>query len=171
MLTRMAHESGIKTPMAVGLDSGAIVAAKIHHADQGDTSSLQKEAVGKRAAFVERSFEYCLDRCAGMGRAWLRGDANVENHCPIHVYGLSKKPGWSRRRITPNGSCDLPCSCAKPVSALPKRTEAGGMERIHSLRQTSRLRGKRIIPVLVDAMVAFFNNSSPEFAWIRTANN
>ena len=104
MLTRMAHESGIKTPTAedlirldrqrkgkklsnkdwesptdpdariakmkdgrtrlaykpehaVDLDSGAIVAAKIHHADQGDTSTLHKtldaalgqlEAIGKK---------------------------------------------------------------------------------------------------------------------------
>ena len=44
-------------------------------------------------------------------------------------------------------------------------------ERILSLRQTCRLRGKRIFPVLVDAMVAFFNSSSPEIAWIRAAKN
>ena len=104
MLTRMAQESGVKTPTAedlirldrqrkdkklsnkewesptdpdariakmkdgrtrlaykpehaVDLDSGAIVAAKIHHADQGDTSTLHKtldaalgqlEAIGKK---------------------------------------------------------------------------------------------------------------------------
>ena len=40
-------------------------------------------------------------------------------------------------------------------------------ERILSLRQTCRLRGKRIFPVLVDAMTAFFSGVSPDIAWIQ----
>ena len=44
-------------------------------------------------------------------------------------------------------------------------------ERILSLRQTCRLRGKRIFPVLVDAMEAFFNGSTPEIDWIHLAKN
>jgi len=40
-------------------------------------------------------------------------------------------------------------------------------ERILSLRQTCRLRGRRIFPVLVDAMAAFFNGAFPDIAWIH----
>ena len=52
-------------------------------------------------------------------------------------------------------------------------SENGGRfaERILSLRQTCRLRGKRIFPVLVDAMTAFFAGTSPETAWIHEAKS
>lgn len=42
-------------------------------------------------------------------------------------------------------------------------------ERILSLRQTCRLRGKRIFPVLVDAIAAFLAGTNPEIAWIQKA--
>jgi len=45
------------------------------------------------------------------------------------------------------------------------------VERILSLRQTSRLHGKRIFPVLVDAMTAFFSGISPDIAWIQEVKN
>ena len=41
------------------------------------------------------------------------------------------------------------------------------VERILSLRQTCRLRGKRVYPVLVDAMSAFLQGTGPDLAWIR----
>ena len=52
-------------------------------------------------------------------------------------------------------------------------SENGGRfaERILSLRQTCRLRGKRIFPVLVDAMTAFFAGRCPEIAWIQEVKN
>jgi len=52
-------------------------------------------------------------------------------------------------------------------------SEKGGRfaERILSLRQTCRLRGKSIFPVLVDAMTAFFAGTSPETAWVQEGKN
>jgi transposase len=41
------------------------------------------------------------------------------------------------------------------------------VERILSLRQTCRLQGKRVYPVLVDAMRAFLEGTQPDLAWFR----
>jgi transposase len=41
------------------------------------------------------------------------------------------------------------------------------VERILSLRQTCRLQGKRVYPVLVDAMQSFLHDSEPDLAWIH----
>ncbi|MDR2820356.1 MAG: transposase [Desulfovibrio sp.] len=41
------------------------------------------------------------------------------------------------------------------------------VEHILSLRQTCRLRGKRVYPVLVDAMQAFLRGIEPDLAWIH----
>lgn len=49
------------------------------------SSGVGKEAARKRTEFVERSFEFCFDRCGGMRRTWLRGDENVEKRYLIHV--------------------------------------------------------------------------------------
>jgi hypothetical protein len=35
------------------------------------------------------------------------------------------------------------------------------------LRQTCRLQGKRVYPVLVDAIQAFLHGSEPDLAWIH----
>lgn len=43
------------------------------------------------------------------------------------------------------------------------------VERILSLRQTCRLRGKRIFPVLVDAIAAAFTGAKPDIDWIHGA--
>ena len=40
------------------------------------------------------------------------------------------------------------------------------VERILSLRQTCRLRGKPTYPVLVEATEAYFKSYSPDLAWI-----
>ena len=41
------------------------------------------------------------------------------------------------------------------------------VERILSLRHTCRLRGKRIFPVLVDAIAASFTGAKPDIDWIH----
>jgi transposase len=41
------------------------------------------------------------------------------------------------------------------------------VERILSVRQTCRLQGKRVYPVLVDAMCAFLEGATPDLAWIQ----
>jgi len=41
------------------------------------------------------------------------------------------------------------------------------VERILSLRQTCRIRGRRTYPVLVDAMNAFFSGGHPNISWIQ----
>ena len=43
------------------------------------------------------------------------------------------------------------------------------VERILSLRQTCRLQGKRIFPILVAAMKAFFQGILPDTSWIGNA--
>lgn len=42
-------------------------------------------------------------------------------------------------------------------------------ERMLSLRQTCRLRGKRTFPVLVEAMDSFFKEQKPDLTWISQA--
>jgi transposase len=41
------------------------------------------------------------------------------------------------------------------------------VERILSVRQTCRLQGKRVYPVLVDAMHAFMHGTEPDLAWLH----
>jgi transposase len=43
------------------------------------------------------------------------------------------------------------------------------VERIVSLRQTSRLQGKSTFDILVDAMTCYFKDQQPDLEWIRTA--
>ncbi|MDR1208150.1 MAG: hypothetical protein LBJ89_02245 [Holosporales bacterium] len=52
------------------------------------------------------------------------------------------------------------------------RVEKGNrfVERILSVRQICRLQGKRVYPVLVDAMHAFINGTEPDLTWIRDLN-
>jgi transposase len=40
------------------------------------------------------------------------------------------------------------------------------VERLLSLRQTCRLQGKKIFPVIVDAMRAYFKEQKPDLDWI-----
>ena len=40
------------------------------------------------------------------------------------------------------------------------------VERILSLRETCRLRGKPTFPVLVDAVTCYFNGQQPDVSWI-----
>jgi transposase len=49
------------------------------------------------------------------------------------------------------------------------RVEKGDrfVERILSVRQTCRLQGKRVYPVLVDAMHAFIHGTAPDLTWIH----
>jgi transposase len=48
------------------------------------------------------------------------------------------------------------------------RSEKGNrwVERILSVRQTSRIRSKKTYPVLVDAVNAYFKEQTPDLAWI-----
>ncbi len=89
-----------KPASAVDLDTGAVVAAEVHPADEGDTTTLPgtlkaaaanlakvgKAAMRKRAEIVERSFAHTLER-GGMRRTWLRGRENVHKRYLIHVAG------------------------------------------------------------------------------------
>jgi transposase len=52
------------------------------------------------------------------------------------------------------------------------RVEKGNrfVERILSVRQTCRLQGKRVYPVLVDAMHAFMHGTEPDLTWIHDLN-
>ena len=45
------------------------------------------------------------------------------------------------------------------------------VERILSLRQTCRIRGRRTYPVLVDAMNSFFSGGPPNISWIQEIKN
>jgi transposase len=40
------------------------------------------------------------------------------------------------------------------------------VERILSLRETCRLRGKPTFPMLVDAVTCYFNGQQPDVSWI-----
>jgi transposase len=43
------------------------------------------------------------------------------------------------------------------------------VERILSLRQTCRVRGRQTFPVLVEAMTCYFKGHQPDIAWISQA--
>jgi transposase len=43
------------------------------------------------------------------------------------------------------------------------------VERILSLRQTCRVRGRQTFPVLVEAMTGYFKGQPPDIAWISQA--
>jgi len=43
------------------------------------------------------------------------------------------------------------------------------VERILSLRQTCRVRGRQTFPVIVEAMTCYFKGLQPDIAWISQA--
>ena len=76
-----------KPEHAVDLDTGAVVAAELHPADEGDTTTLPKTLAAAEANLeAERSFAHNLDR-GGMRRTWLRGRENVHKRYLLHVAG------------------------------------------------------------------------------------
>ncbi|MBU4448669.1 MAG: transposase, partial [Proteobacteria bacterium] len=55
--------------------------------------------------------------------------------------------------------------------SLGTKSEKGDrwVERILSLRQTCRVRGRQTFPVLVSAMTCYFKGLQPDIAWISQA--
>jgi len=55
--------------------------------------------------------------------------------------------------------------------SLGTKSEKGDrwVERILSLRQTCRVRGRQTFPVLVEAMTCYFKGQPPDIAWISQA--
>ena len=55
--------------------------------------------------------------------------------------------------------------------SLGTKSEKGDrwVERILSLRQTCRVRGRQTFPVLVEAMTCYFKGLQPDIAWISQA--
>jgi transposase len=55
--------------------------------------------------------------------------------------------------------------------SLGTKSEKGDrrVERILSLRQTCRVRGRQTFPVIVEAMTCYFKGQPPNIAWISKA--
>jgi len=76
-------------------------------------SSMAGKGMGKqRTELVERSFEHTLDRCAGMGRVWLRGREKGQKRYVIHAAGFNL--GLLMRLKTGHGT---PRGCANAYFA------------------------------------------------------
>lgn len=161
--THLAH----KPEHLVDIDSGAIVAAKIHHADKGDTEIMHdtlaagkrnlKTVLGKAAPKYDRPADLAGDKGYHSRKALRDMDSSFRSRiCEPERRGISHWHGdKDARRAVYNNRARLQSSTGKKLQRLrSERVErsfahcldSGGMRRTH-LRETENIEKRYIVHV------------------------